>query len=60
MVLLPLGGLENLRRRQVSHLSSQKVLCSGLGTEIIFLGSPFTKIPMPTVVIAKVDKIGKK
>ena len=40
-VFLPLGGLETLRRRQVPHLSSQQVLCSGLGTEIISLGSTF-------------------
>ena len=44
MVLLPIGGLETIRCRQVSHLSSQKVLCYGLGTEIIFLGSLFLPI----------------
>ena len=31
-VILPLGGLETIRRRQLPHLSSQKVLCYGLGT----------------------------
>ena len=43
-VLLPLGGLETLCRHQVPHLSSQKVLCSSLGTNIILLGFPFTNL----------------